>query len=153
MYFVITDGKSEKQKTDFLAKVNKLTREAQLASAMKNIRQYQRKYRVRVYGVGDPVLVDKGKRSRVGKQIYKIPAVIEEGIAGGYYQVYWLEGPDVGQSEYVDVDCIEEFNLRQDSPHWPIIEDIKYGRKIKQVLPSPFEKKVRAIWIFDKLIF
>ncbi len=125
--------------------MNKLTQQALLASATKAVKQYERKYRVRVYGVGEPVLVDKGKRTQVGKKIYKLPAVIETGIAGGFYQVYWLEGPDAGQSEYVDVDCIEQFNLRPDSPHWPIIEDIKYGRKAIKVIPSPLEKKkVRA---------
>lgn len=112
---------------------------------MKAVKQYQKKYKVRVYGVGDPVLIDKGKRTKVGKKIFKLPAVVEIGLSGGFYQIYWLDGPDVGQSDYVDVDCIEPLNLREDSPHWPVIEEIKNGQKQIKEIPSPLAtNKVRA---------
>ena len=117
----------DEQKANFLAKVNKQVQEALLASAMKSIRQFEKKYKVRVYGIGDPVLVDQGKRTKVSKELHKVPAVVEQGIAGGFYQVYLLDGPDAGESVYIAVDRIEELNLRADSKYLPIIEDIKEG--------------------------
>ncbi len=134
---VTSEDASEDQKIAFLSKVNQQVREAQLASSKKNIKQFEKRYKIRVYGVGDTVLVDKGKRSGVNKEQYKIPAVVEKGIAGGFYQVYLLDGPDVGESEYVDVDRIEELNLRPDSKYLPIVEDIREGRKKIEKLPLP----------------
>lgn len=79
--------------------------------ANKEIKAYEKHFKVRTYQPREKVLVDVRTESHEKKQMRQ--AKVVKLANGGYYKVEWLEQPNIGKASYVPVDHIEPFRLRQ----------------------------------------
>ncbi len=87
----------------FAAELQREVTKALEETAEKEIKRYEKKYRVVVHQPGDRVLVDKGVKNRNRQEVKLVPAVIVEGLEYGAYTVEWLSGINKGKMS--DEDC------------------------------------------------
>ena len=136
----------------FAAELQQEVTKALEETAEKEIKRYEKKYRVVVHQPGDYVLVDKGVKNKNRQEVKLLPAIIVEGLEYGAYTVEWLSGINKGKLSDEDCHLIRpDPKATQNAPKQLEITQISQHNSNNTLDTSPNKKKRKFDDVYEDL--